>query len=172
MATHLDPSTYNLGLAFCFILVAYIFYSLGLYIQLHNTSIPVQDESEQNQPAVPNRGYEKGFADGMKACQAFDVHDVHRLKADSMRKSEDVKKREKDLEMRMAKIDVAMKDIEGWSEQRKAQIKGSTEGRVRLIWERKQKAEKGRGWLTFGGGRKVKKIEAHDEKLSGGQKSG
>ena len=87
-----------------------------------------------------------------------------------------MRKREKEIQKKLDEIgkkeNDATKEIEKWYKERRAEMKGWREEHVRLIWERKQKGEKGRGWLTFGGGRKEKKTQVSGEGLGSNEKSG
>ena len=162
MTSHFEPSSQNLGIAICFLLVAYIFYSLGSstinFFPQKPPQIPNSPLTETQQPEQidtgPNSEYLQGFNDGRKTFLA--------LERPSLR--DDIKKEsyklEHELRKKIAEIDQKEKARQKLFEERKVAMKGWREEELESIWREKQAGERGlAGWFRFGGNRKVKRTE-------------
>jgi hypothetical protein len=150
MASHLEPSTQNLGIVICFLLVAYIFYFLGSN-QSHPT-YSAETEPANKVSAEPSPEYLQGFKDGRKAFLELGRADLRRDI-----KQED-RKLEQELKKKMAEVDKQENIRQKWFEERKLAMKGWREEELDSIWRGKQARERGiAGWLRFGGRRKVRK---------------
>ena len=159
MASHLEPSTQNLGIAICFLLVAYIFYFLGsnqtnLIPQSHHTSASrtVETDPTDKVNAEPSPEYLQGFRDGQKAFLELGRADIRRdIKHESW-------KLEQELLRKIVEVDKQEKTRQKWFEERKVAMKDWREEELESIWREKQAGERGiAGWFRFGGRRKVRK---------------
>jgi hypothetical protein len=158
MARNLDDSTRTLGTFFCFVLIAYIFYTLGSWSsQLNSQVIPPnhcdrpccrqgqsttpngadhpEPESEMTPKKPKNLDEKEVYKDLTKSAKWYETFAAKAL--------QETKQRERQMK----------KDLEMWNEERRLEMKGFREEQLRWLWESKQKEGKG-GW--FGVGRKKK----------------
>lgn len=156
-----ETSTQSLGIAICFLLVAYIFYFLG---SSHATPVPIpqpyttpnspncETEQRERSAAVPSAEYFQGFNDGRKAFQEFSRGDLIR---DFKKESKNLAR---DLKEKMAEVEKQEEARQKWFKERQVAMKGWREEQLDSIWREKQAGERGlAGWFNFGGMRWVSK---------------
>jgi hypothetical protein len=148
MKVNTDSATYTLSLAICFILVAFIFYSLGsngqiLWPKSLSEALvltqPEYNDAEREDRSIATSDYDRGFKDGMATSFKLKVHDeinTARIETKSLR-SEDKRVQLKLAEMdkqeatRQKVFDANMNEIKKWREEH-----------LRAIWEQKRAREK------------------------------
>lgn len=158
MAKDLDPSTKTLATFILFVLIAYIFYSLGSWSSKTSPNVTATSLSVAcNQPVCRQAGAttpkEADLSSETRPTRAEQIaydRDVTRsakwyeLFADrALREA-----KERDKEMR--------RDLEKWKEERRLEMKGFREDQLRWLWDNKPKEERG-GW--FGRGRRKKELK-------------
>jgi hypothetical protein len=147
MEPNLDPSAQNLAVAICFVLVAYIFYSLGSNHHAIPNSIAKSESSpigfgpSDVTPSDTNPEYLRGFRDARKAFLSLSMHDFQR------EARQEARKLEQELKKKLEEVDKQEKGRQQWFEDE-----------LELRWRQKQAEEKGIvGWFKIGGKRKTKK---------------
>ena len=135
MAKDLDPSTKTLGIFFCFVLIAYIFYFLGSHSQNQpkENTIKSCERSCCRKPEVPMQ---------MKPIQKQEYGQG--IARSELLEAKRITSEAREMERRMKS------EMEQWEQERSLEMKRWREEQLRWLWGSKQKNEKGFfGW--FGG---------------------
>ncbi|KAG9233868.1 hypothetical protein BJ875DRAFT_463050 [Amylocarpus encephaloides] len=183
MRADIEPSTCHIGLALCFILVAYISYHLGYHrpalASYLNAKTPwltsgislispaTRDGTPNSPDDVPT--YVQGLQDGtQQALLKFDYHDMKREVRQSRLRLEN---REKELKEKLVEVEAREKKRHKWFEENVKEIKSMREQQIASAWNQKQEREKGIfGWLRVGARRKASNpgVEKRDGTVGSG----
>ncbi|EPE32516.1 hypothetical protein GLAREA_07650 [Glarea lozoyensis ATCC 20868] len=162
MKANNESATYTLGLAICFILVAFIFHSLGsnrqiLWLEpLCAAMVPTESkykDTEREKKSITTSDYDRGFKDGLATSFKLKVHEEMKMARTGAKTlaSEDKRVQLKLAEMdkqeaiRQSVFDANMKEIKNWREER-----------LLAIWEQKRAREKSiMTWFRKGSASKV-----------------
>jgi hypothetical protein len=151
MKADIEASTYSLGLAICFILVAFISYSLGsnnkslaLSPPQYSTRVQAQTHPENealssSKEQISDLNYERGFKDGIATFFKLDVHDMTKearqgakgLVEEEQRLKMRLEEMEKKEDARQKMFEANMRDMKKWREEQ-----------LRSIWDQKQAGER------------------------------
>ncbi|KAE9377120.1 hypothetical protein N431DRAFT_436370 [Stipitochalara longipes BDJ] len=155
MAKDLDDSTKTLGTFFCFVLIAYIFYTLGSWSSHSNSQVTLPSPCDQpccrQGEAVTPNGADKPEPVNETTPKKADEKEIYKELTQSakwyetfaVRALQETKEREKEMR----------RDLEKWDDERRLEMKDFREEQLRLLWASKRKEEKG-GW--FGVARRKK----------------
>lgn len=145
MKADAEDWTKNLGLITCFMLIAFIFYSLGsrhpnlTWQRLLNLT---ELESPEIQHAPPKTwsDYDRGFKDGSKTFLTLKVHDMNKAARSEAR---DILDEEKQLKKKLKELEEGEKTRQRLFDEKMTEMKNWREEQLRSIWSEKQAKEKG-----------------------------
>ena len=143
MNPHIADTTYPLSLAMCFVLIAFIFYALGVHCQRLEVSRapPTLEEAANAETSLSSKAdYDRGFQDGMATSFRLKVHDELKLARSN---SKSMMSQDKYVQARLAEMDKHEKERQRVFKENLHEMKRRREEDMRAIWDEKQVKEKG-----------------------------
>jgi hypothetical protein len=159
-----------LGLLLCTLVVAYLYYfttsQLSNNENLEKTQNPVDVSHPESQilESAPQNALTdeakllKAFEAGIKAYMQFDIEDIRHIKYEMEERNHESKEREKRMEKKLEEFAKGKVEMD-------MQMKAWREEQLRMIWDGKQKDERGvSGWFRLRSPRVTESVMRSEEK--------